>query len=127
MNINNDTIPQVLEQAEAFIESGYISKVKALELARECKLVIENEPSTNTEHLRTLLKSFLYELISSNSAATETGESEFIDVLVVEHETIESLANNFNTTVDVIKKVNPGFKPNEALRTGSILKVPRID
>ena len=48
-----------------------------------------------------------------------------MDVLVVESDTLESLANDFNTTVELIKKANPKVKGNEDLKPGSVIKVPR--
>ncbi len=48
-----------------------------------------------------------------------------MDVLVVESDTLESLANDFNTTVELIKKANPKVSGNEDLKPGSVIKVPR--
>lgn len=48
-----------------------------------------------------------------------------MDVLVVESDTLESLANDFNTTVELIKKANPNVKGNEDLKPGAVIKVPR--
>ena len=48
-----------------------------------------------------------------------------MDVLVVESDTLESLANDFNTTVELIKKANPKVTGNEDLKPGSVIKVPR--
>jgi len=48
-----------------------------------------------------------------------------MDVLVVESDTLESLANDFNTTVELIKKANPKVQGNEDLKPGSVIKVPR--
>lgn len=48
-----------------------------------------------------------------------------MDVLIVESDTLESLANDFNTTVELIKKANPKVNGNEDLKPGSVIKVPR--
>ncbi|MCM8539167.1 MAG: LysM peptidoglycan-binding domain-containing protein [Lentisphaeraceae bacterium] len=56
---------------------------------------------------------------------TAATDMKTMDVLVVESDTMESLANDFNTTVELIKKANPKVKGNEDLKPGSVIKVPR--
>ena len=48
-----------------------------------------------------------------------------MDVLVVESDTLETLAKDFMTTVELIKEANPGVAGNEDLKPGMVLKVPR--
>ena len=48
-----------------------------------------------------------------------------MDVLVVESDTLETLAKDFMTTVPLIKDANPGVSGNEDLKPGMVLKVPR--
>ena len=48
-----------------------------------------------------------------------------IPILVVESDTLESLANDFNTTIELIKKANPNIKGNEDLKPGSQINIPR--
>jgi len=48
-----------------------------------------------------------------------------IEALVVENDTLESLASDYNSTIELIKKANPKIKGNESLKAGIIIQIPR--
>jgi len=126
MEITTKNIFSILKESKAFIEAGYITTSKAILLAKDCRDVLEKESCPNYDLLKDEIKEFLYWLISvENLSENNVEETKIVEVMVVENETIEKLAQDFQTTPELIIGANPNINMNQALRTGSIIKVPQ--
>lgn len=69
------------------------------------------------------------EVVSSNDATVvevdpKKPEVEILPIDVLEGDTLESLANDYGSTVSLIKKYNPKIKSNEDIKEGDTLNIP---
>ncbi len=48
-----------------------------------------------------------------------------VEALVVENDTLESLALDYNSTIDLIRMANPTIQSNEDLKAGILINIPR--
>ena len=55
----------------------------------------------------------------------EIDNIQVMEIVVRKDDSIEAIVEDFNTSISVIKKVNPEIRSFSRLRAGSILRVPR--
>lgn len=140
MKANNLSFSSVLQVGKKLVIPGgnTLNSLQNKPAVKKAIELPEQEPVIANNPLKVIAEDNLFvENTTEDSVGSETETNEVVnsntlpegfthvEAMVVENDTLESLAVFYNSTVRHIKEANPTVSNNEDLKPGIILKIPR--